>query len=158
MSLIPGETAALAPGRWFSVRSGRYSRVLGLLAKRLIQIPIVLFAVSILTFWLIELVPGDPGRNALGQYATQAQVRAWDVGNGLTGPVTGRYLHWLGGFLPGDWGTSFTYQVPARPLIFGHLVNTMLLGCRSRSAGPRCWAWSANPAAARRPSASASPV
>jgi peptide/nickel transport system permease protein len=128
MSLIPGETAALAPGRWFSVRSGRYGRVLGLLGKRLIQIPIVLFAVSILTFWLIELVPGDPGRNALGQYATAAQVRAWDVSNGLTGPVTGRYLHWLSGFLSGGWGTSFTYQVPARPLIFGHLVNTMLLG------------------------------
>ena len=128
MSLIPGVTAALAPGRRHSLRSGRHSRVLTLLGKRLIQIPIVLFAVSILTFWLIELVPGDPGRNALGQYATAAQVRAWDVSNGLTGPVTGRYLHWLSNFLSGHWGTSFVYQVPSRPLIFGHLVNTMLLG------------------------------
>jgi peptide/nickel transport system permease protein len=131
MSLITDEAAALAPGRRLSrlgPRSGRRSRVLPLLGQRLIQIPAVLFVVSVLTFWLIELVPGDPGRNALGQYATAAQVRAWDVSNGLTGPVTGRYLHWLGSFLSGNWGTSFVYQVPSRPLIFGHLVNTMLLG------------------------------
>jgi len=104
------------------------NRVLGLIGRRLIQIPLVLFVVSVLTFWLILLVPGDPGRNALGQYATQAQVKAWDVSNGLTGPVVERYWHWLTGFLTGNWGTSFVYLVPSRELIAGRLVNSMLLG------------------------------
>ncbi|MBV9796139.1 MAG: ABC transporter permease [Actinobacteria bacterium] len=128
MSVLSDQAAALAPGRRPGLWSGRRSRVLTLLGRRLIQIPVVLFVVSILTFWLIELVPGDPGRNALGQYATPAQVRAWDVSNGLTGPITGRYLHWLSDFVSGNWGTSFVYQVPSRPLVFGHLVNTLFLG------------------------------
>jgi len=122
------ETAATAPGRRFSALSERYSRILALLGKRLIQIPVVLFVVSVMTFWLIQLVPGDPGRNALGQYATPSQVQAWDVSNGLTGSVVMRYLHWLGGFLSGNWGTSFVYLEPSRGLVLGHLLNTALLG------------------------------
>lgn len=121
-----GAADAAAP-RGFSALSERHSRILALLGKRLIQIPLVLLAVSILTFWLIELVPGDPGRNALGQYATEAQVHAWDVSNGLTGPVDVRYLHWLGGFFSGNWGTSFVYLEPSRPLILGHLENSAFL-------------------------------
>jgi peptide/nickel transport system permease protein len=111
----------------FGGRTERHSRILTLLGKRLIQIPFVLIAVSMLTFWLIQLVPGDPGRNALGQYATPAQVRAWDVSNGLTGSVAVRYAHWLGGFFSGNWGASFVYLVPSRPLILGHLANSALL-------------------------------
>jgi peptide/nickel transport system permease protein len=116
------ETATTAPGRRFSTLSERYSRILALLGKRLIQIPVVLFVVSVMTFWLIQLVPGDPGRNALGQYATPSQVEAWDVSNGLTGSVVTRYLHWLGGFLSGNWGTSFVYLEPSRELVLGHLL------------------------------------
>lgn len=122
----PGAADAAAP-RGFGVLSERHSRILTLLGRRLIQIPFVLLAVSVLTFWLVQLVPGDPGRNALGQYATEAQVHAWDVSNGLTGSIVARYLHWLGGFLTGNWGTSFVYQVPSRPLILGHLENSAFL-------------------------------
>ncbi|MGD0698488.1 MAG: ABC transporter permease [Trebonia sp.] len=119
----------IPPGapRGFGAFSQRHSRILTLLGRRLIQIPFVLLAVSILTFWLIQLVPGDPGRNALGQYATNAQVHAWDVSNGLSGSIVVRYPHWLGGFFAGDWGTSFTYAVPSRPLILGHLENSAFL-------------------------------
>ncbi|MGD0556454.1 MAG: ABC transporter permease [Streptosporangiaceae bacterium] len=108
--------------------SERTARLLRLLGKRLIQIPLILLVVSVLTFWLILLVPGDPGRNALGQYATQAQVKAWDASNGLSGPMVERYWHWLTGFLTGNWGTSFVYLVPTRGLIAGRLVNTLFLG------------------------------
>jgi len=113
--------------RGFGALSERRGRILALLGRRLVQIPLVLLAVSILTFWLIQLVPGDPGRNALGQYATVAQVHAWDVQNGLAGSVVTRYLHWIGGFFSGDWGTSFTYLVPSRPIILGHLANSAFL-------------------------------
>jgi peptide/nickel transport system permease protein len=103
-------------------------RIGALLWRRLIQIPLVLLGVSILTFWLVQVVPGDPGRNALGQYATEAQVAAWDRDNGLAGPVWERYLHWLGGFVTGDWGTSFVYETTSRPLVVEYLANSVLLG------------------------------
>ncbi len=128
----PGDAGMVDPGagapRGFAALSERHTRIVALLGKRLLQIPFVLLAVSILTFWLIQLVPGDPGRNALGQYATAAQVHAWDVSNGLTGPVAARYLRWLRGFFTGNWGTSFVYDVPSRGLILGHLLNSALLG------------------------------
>jgi peptide/nickel transport system permease protein len=129
---LPGPTprpgaADAAARRGVGAFSERHSRILALLGQRLIQIPLVLLAVSVLTFWLIQLVPGDPGRNALGQYATEAQVRAWDVSNGVTGSVAVRYVHWLGGFFAGHWGTSFIYLVPSRPLILGHLENSAFL-------------------------------
>jgi peptide/nickel transport system permease protein len=120
-----GAADAAPPGS--GALSERRSRILVLLGKRLIQIPIVLLVVSMLTFWLIQLVPGDPGRNALGQYATAAQVHAWDVDNGLTGSVIARYLHWLTGFFTGSWGTSFVYVTPSRGLVLGHLANSAFL-------------------------------
>jgi peptide/nickel transport system permease protein len=127
-ALNPRDAVVPAPGRGFSALSERQNRVLVLVAKRLIQIPAVLLVVSILTFWLIQVVPGDPGREVLGQYATAAQVHQWDVQNGVTGSTLHHYLHWLGGFLTGSWGSSYTYSEPARGLVLGHLVNSMLLG------------------------------
>ena len=46
-------------------------------------IPLVLLVVSVLVFWLVQVVPGDPGRNALGPYASAAQVAAWNAEHGL---------------------------------------------------------------------------
>jgi len=124
---LASASAGLTAPRGLGVLSERHGRALTLLGRRLIQIPLVLLAVSALTFWLVQLVPGDPGRNALGQYATAAQVHAWDVSNGLAGSVASRYLHWLGGFFSGAWGASFVYLVPSRPLILGHLANSAFL-------------------------------
>lgn len=115
-------------GRGAGGPSERRSRVLRLLARRLLQIPVVLLVVSMLTFWLIQVVPGDPGRATLGQYATAEQVRAWDEANGLTGSLVTRYLNWLQGFVTGDWGNSFVFSQPNRPLILSHLTNSILLG------------------------------
>ena len=120
-------TSAGARGPWLRPNS-RGRRIAGILRKRIIQIPLVLLGVSILTFWLIQIVPGDPGRNALGQYATTKQVAEWDAQSGLVGPIWLRYLHWLGGFLSGNWGSSFIYQAPSRPLIMASLLNSVLLG------------------------------
>ncbi len=78
-ALNPRDAATTVTGRGFSALSERQSRILGVLARRLVQIPLVLLAVSILTFWLIQVIPGDPGREVLGQYATPAQVRDWDL-------------------------------------------------------------------------------
>lgn len=108
--------------------AGRARRIGVLVAQRLVQIPLVLLGVSALTFWLVQVVPGDPGRNALGPYATDAQVAAWDVDNGLSGPIWMRYLGWLGNFVTGHWGESFVYQAPSAPLVVGSLVNSAQLG------------------------------
>lgn len=106
----------------------RHIALLGLAGRRFVQIPLVLLVVSVLVFWLVQVVPGDPGRNALGAYATPDQVRAWNVRHGLVGGLVERYLHWLAGFAAGDWGISLVYAQPASQLILGRLGNSLLLG------------------------------
>ena len=113
--------------RGLAVLRARHSHVPRLVAQRLVQVPLVLLAVSILVFWLIEVVPGDPGRNALGQYATSAQVQAWNEAHGLTGSVVERYVSWLAGFVTGDWGESLIYAAPVRGLILDRLGSSLLL-------------------------------
>lgn len=125
---LPRTGGGITALRGTGASASRRGRIVRLLAIRLVQIPLILLVVSVLVFWLIQVVPGDPGRNALGQYATADQVAAWDVANGLTGPVLDRYLHWLGGFLTGDWGQSFLYHVPVRPFVLARLANSLLLG------------------------------
>jgi peptide/nickel transport system permease protein len=127
-ALNPRTDPASAGGRGVGGLSERQRRAGGVIARRLAQIPVVLFVVSVLTFWLIQVVPGNPGREALGQYATPGQVQAWDVMNGLTGSTLHRYIDWLGNFLTGKWGTSLVYSEPNKGLVLGHLVNSALLG------------------------------
>lgn len=106
----------------------RRKALLGLIGTRVVQIPAVLLVVSILTFWLLQVVPGNPGRNALGPYATGAQVAQWNRDNGLDGSILTRYLQWIGGFVTGDWGSSFVYATPVKELVLGRLGNSLLLG------------------------------
>ncbi|MGH1564892.1 ABC transporter permease [Mumia sp. DW29H23] len=99
-----------------------------IVARRLLQVPVVLLIVSAAVFWLVQVVPGDPGRAALGQFATDEQVALWKAENGLDGSTAERYLAWLGGFVTGDWGTSLAYGVPVRGLVAERFLNSVLLG------------------------------
>lgn len=99
-----------------------------IIGRRAVQTPVVLLVVSALLFWLVQIVPGDPGRVALGPYAADSQIVIWKQEHGLSGSITVRYFRWLGGFFTGKWGTSLTLNVPVRPLIFARLYNTVLLG------------------------------
>ena len=99
-----------------------------ILSRRLVQAPIVLLIVSAAVFWLVQVVPGDPGRVALGQFATDEQVARWKADNGFAGSTAERYLRWLGDFVTGDWGTSLSYREPVAGLVAERFANSLLLG------------------------------
>ena len=79
-----------------------------LLARIVLVLP-VLLGVSIVTFSLIRLVPGDPVAVVLGPDArvTPEQVAAIRAAFGLDEPAPVQYARWLGHVLSGDLGTSF---------------------------------------------------
>lgn len=106
----------------------RDAALVKLISQRIIQIPVVMIVASALVFWLIEAVPGDRGRNALGPYATEEQVAAWNAAHGVDGDLLHRYFSWLGGFAIGDWGTSLVYGEPVLELVLGRLANSIALG------------------------------
>ena len=76
-------------------------------ARRLLYILPVLAAVSLLTFLIASLLPGDLAYVILGDQATPEKVAALRHDMGLDQPLWLRYLSWLGHVLQGDLGRSF---------------------------------------------------
>lgn len=95
-----------------------------LVGKRLLMaVPIVL-GVSILTFWVLNLIPGNAAQQLLGPEATPEQIRALELQLGLDQPAVVRYLRWLGSAITGDLGTSLVSSQPVVGLIGERLVVT----------------------------------
>jgi len=99
----------------------------------------VLLIVSVLTFVLSSLVPGNAARNILGMNATQEQVDALTAELGLNEPLPVRYWNWLVDAVHGDLGTSIVNGQavssaitdrlgPTISLIVGALLLAMVLG------------------------------
>jgi peptide/nickel transport system permease protein len=77
------------------------------IGQRLLYLVPVLLAVSLLTFLIASLLPGDLAYVVLGDQATPDKVEALRRDMGLDQPVWWRYLSWLGHVLQGDFGRSF---------------------------------------------------
>ena len=81
--------------------------MLGFVARRLLYLLPVLLAVSLLTFLIASLLPGDLAYVILGDQATPDKVAALRHDMGLDQPIWWRYLGWLVQVLQGDFGRSF---------------------------------------------------
>jgi len=81
--------------------------VLGFVGKRLLHLIPVLLAVTVLTFLIASLLPGDLAYVILGDQATPEKLAGVRHAMGLDLPIWQRYLHWLAGVLQGDLGRSF---------------------------------------------------
>jgi peptide/nickel transport system permease protein len=81
--------------------------MLGFLARRLLYLVPVLVAVSLLTFLIASLLPGDLAYVILGDQATPDKVAALRHDMGLDQPIWWRYVSWLGHVIEGDFGRSF---------------------------------------------------
>jgi len=88
-----------------------------LIATRIaVSIP-VLFIMTILTFLLASLVPGDAATQILGPDATPERVAQLNAELGLDRPVLEQYLDWLAGIFRGDFGTSLFSGEPVSRLL-----------------------------------------
>ena len=81
--------------------------MLGFVARRLVYLLPVLVAVSLLTFLIASLLPGDLAYVILGDQATPEKVAALRHDMGLDHPIWWRYISWLGHVIEGDFGRSF---------------------------------------------------
>src|SRR5438128_10522133 len=76
-------------------------------ARRLLYLTPVLIAVSLLTFLIASLLPGDLASTILGDQATPENVAALRHDMGLDQPIWVRYFGWVGSVLQGALGRSF---------------------------------------------------
>ncbi|PTQ75301.1 ABC transporter permease [Celeribacter persicus] len=86
-----------------------------------------LFVVSFVIFSLMALAGGDPARVLAGDQASLADLDAIRDQMGLNDPFILRYLHWLGGIMTGDLGTSILTKLPVVTLIGQRLEATLSL-------------------------------
>jgi peptide/nickel transport system permease protein len=70
----------------------------------------VIFLVTIISFLLLQIVPGDPVIQILGAKATAAQQAVLRHELGLDKPIVVQYLNWIGGIFHGDFGKSIIYH------------------------------------------------
>ena len=78
--------------------------------RRLVWLPFALMAVSIVTFALGRIAPGDPAEVILGARATPEAIERLHVSMGLDKHIVLQYLDYMWGFVRGDLGESYTYR------------------------------------------------
>ena len=111
--------------------------MLAYVVQRLAAMVPLLFFVSVITFVIIQLPPGD--------FFTSLQAEIAETGGGqdaqtlealrqqygLDRPQHVQYLKWIAGFPRGDFGWSLEWNSPVWPLVRGRLAYTVLLGSLS---------------------------
>ncbi len=97
------------------------------MGKKLAALVATLLAVSLLAFLAFQIIPGDPTTKILGTEATEEAVAALRQELGLDENVIVRYFRWLGAFLTGDFGMSYSYHMPVKDMLGDKLVITGVL-------------------------------
>jgi len=97
------------------------------IARRVALLLPALLGVSLATFALLRLIPGDPAQVMLGEHATAEQVARYRAAMGLDEPLPVQYLCYLGNLARGDWGRSLKTNLPVTTELAQRLPATIEL-------------------------------
>lgn len=101
--------------------------------RRILYIIPTLLVVSLISFIVIELPPGDfltsmvAQMELQGESIDQTEVENLKIRYGLNLPIYARYVKWLLGVLQGDFGYSLEWNKPVGELIWGRLGLTFMI-------------------------------
>jgi peptide/nickel transport system permease protein len=97
--------------------------------RRLLLLVPTALGVTIITFFMIHLIPGDPARTILGIHATPRAIAILHREWGLDRPLASQYWLFMDRLFHGNLGMSLYYNVPVWGLITSHLPATLWLIC-----------------------------
>jgi ABC-type dipeptide/oligopeptide/nickel transport system permease component len=95
--------------------------------RRVLQVIPVLIGITVITFFLLRLIPGDPALQILGQHYTKAGAIQVRHSLGLDRPLWQQYLLFLQHLLQGNLGESITFHQSTRSVIGERLPPTLFL-------------------------------
>ncbi|RSL30486.1 ABC transporter permease [Salibacterium salarium] len=95
--------------------------------RRLWSLVPVLLGMSIIVFFIIRAIPGDPARTILGDKASESAVESLRAELGLNDPVIMQYFSYMGDLLTGDLGTSIRTSSAISTDIWPYLAATIEL-------------------------------
>ena len=99
--------------------------------RRILMLVPVLFGVTLVSFSLLHLVPGDPAEVLGGQEATKEDVERIRREYGLDRPLAVQYLRFAANAARGDFGVSIQSRHPVRDLLLQRLTFTLQLSLAS---------------------------
>lgn len=104
------------------------------IGKRIMYMIFVFLFMSIIMFFLYNLIPGDPARAELEPIKKTLKPEDYQIRYerireqmGLDDPLIVRYGKWIGGVVQGDFGMSQRYKQPVKDLIVGPMKNTIFI-------------------------------
>ena len=107
--------------------------MLSYIIRRIIYMIVVLLVLSVVSFFIIQLPPGDfltafiENMRAQGTVVSEEQILLLKEYYGLDQPMYLQYLRWLGNLLQGDLGQSFQWNQPVTELIKERLALTVTI-------------------------------
>jgi len=99
----------------------RYAR------RRLLSAAVVVLAVTVATFLILHVEPGDPARAVLGEHATPTEVQALRHQWGLDASLGSQFWRYVGDIVRGDFGRSYLAQTSTTSLIRERISVTAAL-------------------------------
>ena len=108
-------------------RAASRSPILRLIGRRLLTAIPVLWGVTLVTFVVVNVLPGDAATTLLGGDATPQQVESLRQRLGLDEPFLERYVTWLGDVLTGDLGRSYASDQSVTAILGERLPVTLEL-------------------------------
>jgi ABC-type dipeptide/oligopeptide/nickel transport system permease component len=97
------------------------------IARRLIQLIIVIFGITLILFFILRLIPGTPCNALLGEYVRPETIEKCKTDKGYDKPVWQQYLNYLGKLIQGDLGRSLYYRRPAIEVFLERFPVTLFL-------------------------------
>jgi ABC-type dipeptide/oligopeptide/nickel transport system permease component len=87
------------------------------LVNRLLSVALTLFLISIVTFGITNILPGDVAMMIMGTQSNPQALEGLRESLGLNDPMVVQYGRWIGGMVTGQWGDSLLFNEPIAPLI-----------------------------------------
>jgi len=108
------------------------------LMNRLFVLAIMLLLISIITFAITNILPGDVAMMIMGTQSNPEALAGLRESLGLNDPLVVQYGRWIGGIVQGDWGTSLVFKEPIGPLLVQKITASSLIVVMSMAIALGC--------------------
>ncbi len=95
--------------------------------NRLLSMLLTLFLISIITFAVTNILPGDVALMIMGTQSNPEALAGMRQSLGLNDPLIVQYGHWISGMLTGHWGTSLVFKAAIGPLLLQKMTASGLI-------------------------------
>lgn len=109
--------------------------MLNYIIRRLFLLIPVLCIIALISFFITAVLPGDPVRLILGEFATAERIAQLEQELHFDKSVMERFVIWLSGFVRGDLGNSLFLRMPVTEAILKRIEPTMLLAAIGMMVG-----------------------